>query len=156
MTRCGFFGTCVVLLAVGGVALASGNPAVDALRQQVKTLRAEEKAVVKAIEGLYDPLIRNDRLSEKQLIVLKETLRQQEKQQLALATTAADRDRIRAEFDALRKQISGQFHADATQIAQLRTQRSAHITQVHNQYRAAIAAIEAQIKAISKMPRSKR
>jgi hypothetical protein len=155
MMRAFFLSAGVVVVACGA-ALASGNPAADALRQQVKALRAEEKSAVKAVEAQFDSVIRGDRLTEKQLIAQREAVHNQEKQALALATSVAQRDQIRAQFDPLRKGLSGQVKLDAGQIAQLRAQKKATVQQIRALYKAKIATLETQIHAMGKSSGSSR
>jgi hypothetical protein len=140
----------VVVLAFGGVAPAAGNPAADALRQQIKALKAQERAAVKAIEAQYDAVIRGDRLGEKELFARRRALDEQEKQALAVATTSEAKDQIRATYGALRKSLSGQIKLDASQIAQLRAQKKAVVSQVAGPYKAKIAELENQLKVVSK------
>ncbi len=150
MMRSFFLGLGLLLMA-WGVALASSNPAADALRQQIKALRAEEKANVKAVQAQYDSVIHGDKLSEQQLREQRLALDAQEKQALAVAGSAQDRSQIRSQLETLRKALLGQSKLDASQVAQLRAQRKAHAQQIASAYKAQIAQLEAQLRA---MPRS--
>ena len=86
MVRLLFLSSFVLALAAHGVGRAS-NPDANALRQQVKALRAEEKVVVKVIKARYTAVIKRGELTEKELVAERVALRQQEKLQIKQVTT---------------------------------------------------------------------
>jgi hypothetical protein len=142
--------SCVVIaLAVSNMALAS-NPQVDALRQQVKVLRAEQKVVVKVIEARYEKVIQSGKLGEKELAAEKRILREQEKSYLALGGTAEQQNTIRDEYRLLQGVLSGDIHVDAAIISKLRAQKSAHTKLVSALYKAKIAELDNLIRIASK------
>jgi hypothetical protein len=155
MLRLAYLSGVVVALAAQSVALAA-NPEVDALRRQVKVLREEEKVVVKIIRARYEAVVQQGKLSERQLAAEQLALSKQEKQYLAVASTAEDRETIRAQYRVLRNALSGQTTLDANLIAQLRAQERAQVKLVSGLYRAKIAEIDAVIRAASKTTGKKR
>jgi hypothetical protein len=148
-----------VSLVVGLVAphvVRANNPEVDALRQQVKALQAEEKAVVKLIKARYEAVLRTGRLSEQQREAERLALSNQEKQYLALATTPQDQEKIRAQYHLLRTALNSQGNVDATLSAQVRAQERNHVKLVSGLYKAKISELNAAIRAAGKTPTRRR
>src|SRR5580692_11501530 len=98
MTRLSFVASVGALALFAGVAAAE-NPKVAALRNEIKALRAQETAMVKAIDAHYDSIIRRDKLSEKELEVLRHQIHEQEEALLAAATTEAEKITIHQRYD---------------------------------------------------------
>jgi hypothetical protein len=126
------------------------NPEVTALRQQVKALQAEEKAVVKVIKARYEIAVRQNRLTGKELEAERVALRHQENQYLALATTTQDQDAIHAQYNLLRRALNTQGSLDANLIAQIRAQERVHVKLVSSLYKAKISELNAAIRAAGK------
>jgi hypothetical protein len=131
------------------VALAD-KAQVDALRQQVKQLRAEEKEVVKHIHQHYEALIRQDKLDERERERLRRELREQERHYLSLATNEEQKQHIRHHYEHLRNVLSGKIRMDAGAIRHLREQEKEHVKHVQATYRARIKHLEEEIKVASK------
>jgi hypothetical protein len=134
----------------------ANNPQVDALRQQVKQLKAEQKEVVKHIHQHYESLIRQDKLDERQRGELRRELDKQEKHYLSLATTHEQREEIRHHYDHMRKVLSGKIRMDAGAIRQLREQEKVHVRHMQEVYKAQIKHLEQEIKVASKAGKGKK
>ncbi len=142
---------CIAVLAlfVQGAALAK-NPELDALRQQVKVLRAEKTAVLKALKAQYQAIIAPEKLNEKQLTAQRKALDQQERQTLALTNSAQERTAIREQYKVLRHALVNQGKLDAHVVAELRAQEKVQVKQVTALYNAKIAELNNLIRAGSK------
>jgi uncharacterized protein involved in exopolysaccharide biosynthesis len=146
----------VILMLVGIRAFAEGNPDVAALRKEITALRAQEKATVKAIQTQYDTLIKADRLSEEVLATERKALAKQESELLAVATTTADKDAIRARYETLRGVLKNGGKLDAQQINVLRAEKTAIVKVVNAAYKGKVQEIEAAIKTLEKAPKPKK
>jgi hypothetical protein len=140
------------LTLLAPVLVVANNPTVDALRQEIKALRAEEKVVHKTIETQYNTIINRGKLTEKELEAEKKALRKQEKQYLDLTSNKEERAKIRAQYEVMSKALNGETKLDAEIIKQLKTQKSAHLKLVSQLYRGKIQELEAAVKAAGKTP----
>ncbi len=139
---------CLLLFSVSGVARA-GNPQVDAIRLQIKTLREEEKAVVKYIRETYKAIISNKRLDEHERAGLRKKLADEERQSLSLATGKDQKEKIRSNYSNLRKLLSGEIRLDTGAIRRLHEQETEHIRNVQAVYKAKLLELEEAIKVAS-------
>jgi hypothetical protein len=139
----------LVALIVPGLVLASNRQG-DALRQQVKALRQEERTVVKAIRTQYESVVNMAKLDASQVTALRKALRAQENQYLTLTSNSQQRANIIAQYDYLRKVLAGEHKLDATVIHQLRQRESAHVKLVSALYKAKIAEMDNLIRVASK------
>jgi len=147
MTRLSFVASLSALvLFVAGA--SAENPQIKGLQNQVRELKAQKAAIKKAIEAHYDSLIRRDKLSEKELEVLRHQIHEQEEAMLAHATTEEQRAAIHARFDEMRHFLSHDVHIDQHQIDRLRAMRHEHIEHVEHMIDARIHALEAEIHAL--------
>src|SRR5579871_1982215 len=118
MTRLSFVASLSALvLFVAGA--SAENPQIKGLQNQIKELKAQKGAIKKAIEAHYDSLIRRDKLSEKELEVLRHQIHEQEESLLAHAKTEEERVAIHARYDEIRHYLSRDIHLDAAQINKL-------------------------------------
>jgi hypothetical protein len=137
---------CLLVFSISGIARA-GNPEVDVLRQQIKTLREEEKATIKYIRETYKAIIANKRLDEHERAGLRKKLADEERQSLSLATGKDQKEKIRSNYGNLRKLLMGEMRLDTGAIRQLHEQETEHIRNVQAVYKAKILELEEAIKA---------
>lgn len=145
MRRLFFLSSLVIALAARGVAGAS-NPEVEALRQQVKALRAEQRLVTKTIRASYQAVLAPAKLTDQELAAQRSALDQQEKQYLALTNSSQTRANIRAQYKLLRQALTGEIRVDTNLRTQLRAQESAQIKLVSGLYKAKIAELNNLIR----------
>jgi hypothetical protein len=150
MTHLAYVSGVIVALAAPTLALATKSSNLTALRKEVKLLRQEERVVVKTIKARYNAVIGRDKLTEKELEAERRALDQQEREYLALATTAHERATIRKQFRLLREVLRGEIKLDAAVIAQLHEQERAEVKLISSLYKAKIAELEAIIHAAGK------
>jgi hypothetical protein len=149
MVRLALAAALVALVATDG--LSARDPQdVQALKQQVKTLRDQKSAAIKAIHAQYDSVIKQTKLSEAERATARKTLAQQEKDIEALGTSTPESKATLEHMQTLRKAMLGEIVLDSKQIAELRAQRTTHIKNVTAMYDAKIKAVEAAIKAAPK------
>jgi hypothetical protein len=154
MSRIPFLSTILGILTVATLSWAS-NPQADALRQQVKALRNEQKVVVKVIGASYDKALRGVRLGEKELSAEKAALHEQERQYLALTTSDDDRETIRSQYHLLQGVLSGDIHLDVEVRSRLRAQKTVLTKLVNELYKAKIAELDNLIRIASKTGRKR-
>ncbi|MBI1915988.1 MAG: hypothetical protein HYS12_14820 [Planctomycetes bacterium] len=155
MLRVGTSGLCVALVVVG-LASADSKPAVTELRNQIKALRKEEGAILKAIKSRYEAIIRRDRLTEKELRHERAEITSHEDQALALATSSTEREQIRKVYDALRQYLTKAVRLEEREIRLLRDHERAHVKHVKALYAARIRHLEQEIRMLERKPGKKR
>jgi hypothetical protein len=148
MTRLSFVAAIGTLVVLTTGLSAAENSKVAALRAEIKSLRAQEKNMIKAIEAHYDSIIRRDRLSEKELEELRHQIHKQEDAMLAVATTEEQKAAIHARFDEIRHFLSRDIHLDAAQINKLKEMRHAHVEHVKHVVNAKVRILEEEIKVL--------
>jgi hypothetical protein len=138
----------LLTFSVSTVARAS-NPQVDAIRQQIKALREEEKAVITRIRQNYKAIIENKHLDEHERATLRKKLAEEERQSLSLAKSKDQKERIRSNYSHLRQLLSGEIHLDTGAVRQLYEQETQHIRNVQAVYKAKIQELEEAGKVAS-------
>jgi hypothetical protein len=106
-------------------------------RQEREALRAaklHEERALKQIHEHYDFLIHRDKHSEKELEHKRRALTRQEWELLSVATTDRERERIRGWYDAMRRRLTKEIHADEKELAELRSHEQAHLDHVRHAY----------------------
>src|SRR5260221_3616047 len=88
------------LLALG--LQAAESPAQTVLHNEIKTLKAQKEATIKAVHAAYDGWIKRDRFTEEVLIEIRKALHIEEDALIALAPTAEEKAAIKAHYDELR------------------------------------------------------
>ncbi|HEV3447605.1 MAG TPA: hypothetical protein VG099_23415 [Gemmataceae bacterium] len=148
--RCTIASALLVVFAGTGLIRANGpaSAEIDAMRKQVKYLKAQESAVVKAVKARYHAAISQTHRTEEVLAAERRALGKEESELLGFATTQADKDKIHAQYDQLRATLRTDVKIDSKMIAAMRTQESAAVKQVQNAYRAQVKVLEAQIKSL--------
>ncbi len=139
----------LAVLVITNSVPAADSPQVQALKQEVKTLRAQRDAAVKAVHAQYDAVINQTKMSEAQLSAARGTLAKQE-QQLAALGDSANTKEMQANMEALRGALKGDIKLDAARINALRAQRAAHVNAITAAYDAKIKALEAAIRSAPK------
>jgi len=142
-------GGLLVLLSASAAQSAS-NPTANALRQQLKLLRSQKTAVIRAIEAQYNAVIGRGSLTEAQVASLRAAIRRQEREQLALATNTTDKETLRQQYDTLRQALSGEIAVDSVLLSQLRSQKIALIRLVNRLYAAQVRELEREIRALGR------
>lgn len=126
---------------------AAENPQVAEIHNQIKALKAEEKATIKAIHAWYDSFIKRDKYTGAVLREERNALARQEDQLLGVSAAAESKKEIHAHYDALREILRDDGKIDAVAIRQLRKLEKEHETYVSNAYKSKIQALEAEAKA---------
>jgi hypothetical protein len=129
---------------------AADTPEVAAMKQQVKTLKAQKTAAAKAIHAQYDTVIGGTKLDEAKAAAARKQFAEQEKEIDSLGASTPEAKAARENLDALRKAMFHEGVMDGKQIAALRAQRTTHVNASNAAYDAKIKALEAQIKAAPK------
>jgi hypothetical protein len=148
--------TALVLAGFTASLSANENGVIAALRNEIKVLRAQEKATVRAIHLQYDAMIKRDKVAEQVLEQERRALAIQEKELLAVATTTEQKDEIRIRYETLRAALNTDIKLDAKQIDQLRRSEHAHIKYVEMAYNAKVKMLESEIHAIEHAPKPKK
>src|SRR5262245_11197985 len=156
MFRMGGGSLCVVLLVVGGV---SADPRSDiaALKNQVKGLKKEQEFTIKSVQARYRAIKTRDRLTEAELRFERAEIKRQEEVALALTSSAAERQQIRANYDALRNYLTVGIKLDQAEIRLLSEQEKALIQYIKTLYGARINQLEQRIHYLERLkpPRKK-
>jgi hypothetical protein len=139
----------LAVLVITGSLSAADSPQVQALKQQIKTLREQREAAAKAIHAQYDAAINQAKMSEAQLHATRKELATQESQLNALSSSPASKE-MQANMESLRAAFKGDIKLDAAQINALRAQRTNHVDAIRAAYDAQIRQLEAAIKAAPK------
>jgi hypothetical protein len=139
----------LVALIVTSNLSAADSAEVTALKQQVKTLRAQKDATIKALHAQYDAVINQTKLNDAQLSANKKALAAQENT-LATTNASAESKAMQQNMETLRQAMRGEIKVDAAMINTLRTQRHNHIKLVAAAYDAQIKQIDDAIKAAPK------
>jgi len=147
-------GSLLAILVASGWALANHKAEIDAARKQIKTIRNQETAYVKAIKVRYQAAIKQTHRTEEQLIKERAALKKEEDTLLALATSEADKEKIRTEYDLLRGTLRTDVKIDHKVIDALHAQENALVQRVQTVCRAQVKQLEAQIKAMEQMDRA--
>src|SRR5262249_19869218 len=108
MTRNCMIASAAVVTALCAAATAA-DPRVNTLREEIKVLRAQEPAILKAVRERYDLLVKRERLSESALRQQRHVLGQEEEQLLAVAANPEAKAEIRTRYDRLRKYVGGEI-----------------------------------------------
>jgi hypothetical protein len=139
-------GVLVLLAGTSGVLAdqrkASHKAEIDALRAQIKALRAEEKITLKTVKAQYEAVLQPDKLSKVQLEEEKTAVRTQEKALLELATTTDDRRAIREKYHLLLKVLAGEIQLDNELIKKIKAEEKAHMTLIRTLYKAKIQSLQ--------------
>jgi DNA repair exonuclease SbcCD ATPase subunit len=141
----------VVLVLVAGNVLSGSskkNPAIQALKEEIKQLRAEEKLLVKDIEARFKALITLLEDPELKLEQLRAELRKEEHLVLKLIKDAKQKKQVKAWFDALIKKLTADIKARKEVIKEVKAERKAVIQEVKALYTAKIKELEAEIQAL--------
>jgi hypothetical protein len=154
--RCTIASALVVVFAGTGLVRANGpaSAEIDALRKQVKYLKAQESAVVKAVKARYHAAISQTHRTEEVLAAERRALGKEESELLGFATTQAEKDKIHAQYDQLRATLRTDIKIDSKMITAMREQETVAVKQVQTAYRAQVKAVEAQIKALEQANRN--
>lgn len=121
---------------------------IAALRLQIKTLQADEKATLKAVKAQYESILQRDKLSQAQLDEEKAVLRAQEKELLALATDSDEKKVIKEEYQLLLKVLAGEVKLDKEVIGKIKSQEKAHLALIRTLYKAKIKELQSLIAAV--------
>jgi hypothetical protein len=147
-------GILVLFACVGMVRADKGkshhNPAIDALRLQIKAMQAEEKVTLKAVKSQYESIIERDKLSKAQLEELKTALRAQEKALLALASDSEEKKTIREKYELLLKVLTGEVQLNKEVTKEIKQQEKAHLALIRTLYKAKIQELRILIAALEK------
>jgi hypothetical protein len=141
------------LALVAGQAAAADNPQVTALKNEIKTIKAQKEATIKAIKESYAPVIRRDRFVEEELIILRKALLREEEALLAIATSEADKVAIHELYDSIRAILRVDTKIDASIIRKLHEMESNQVKLVRAQYDAKIKQLEAALHAAEHAPK---
>ena len=137
----------VVLGVLCGLSSAAEPPAVAAIHEKIKELRAAEKVTLKEIHAWYESFIKRDKFTADVMRKEREVLKAQEDALLAVATNDVDKAAIRKQYESMRAFLREDIKLDGAAIKELRALEKAHETQVGNSYKAAILVLEEQAKA---------
>lgn len=128
---------------------AADSPQVAAMKEQVKTLKAQKVAAAKSIQAQYDAVINQKKMNEAQLAAARKELAAREAEIKALGDTSPEAKTAKSNLDSLRHAMFDGGVLDAKQIAALRTQRNTHVSASNAAYEAKIKELEANIKSAS-------
>jgi hypothetical protein len=138
----------LVILGVVCTALpAAENLKVKAIHEEIKLVKAEEKATLKAIHAWYESFIKSDKLTDEMVQEERRILKKQEDALLSVATTETARKAIHAHYDSIRAFLRVDHKIDAEAIRELRHLEKAHETHVAEAYKAKVLVLEAVAKA---------
>jgi hypothetical protein len=142
----------VSALALGVLctAAAAGNPQVEAIHEQIKLLKAEEKVTVKEIHDWYGSIIKRDKWDEKVVAEEQKILKKQEDALTAVAQDKAARKAIHEQYDALRGLLRVGGKLDAETAKKLKALEKAHEKYVSEAYKGKIALLEEEAKLAAK------
>ena len=138
----------LMLLAARAAVAADNKGQMAALRLEVKLLKSQETATVKAIQSLYRTLLGQDTSARAQLVQLRAALGRQERDLLALTTDRTERAQIRQQYALVRKALGAEGKLDGKLIAQLRQQEKVHVQGVRTLYRARIKQLENEMRVL--------
>jgi hypothetical protein len=136
-------------LVFTGRAPAGDSPLVQALKQQVKELKAQKDATLKVLHAQYDAVINETKQNDAQLAAARHTLFQ-EKGVLAAGDSSADSKALQGNMETLRQAMSGQMTLDAAARGKLRAKRNEHVRLIGAVFDAKIKELEAAIKSAPK------
>src|SRR5438270_13894871 len=114
---------CAAAVTILSVAATAADPRVEAVRAQIRALRAQEPAIIKAVKERYDLILKRDKLSEAVLRQQRLALREEENQLLAVAATEEQSAAIRLRYERLRKYVGGEIKLDEAEIKQIHQMR---------------------------------
>lgn len=143
--------SCLVLILVVPAVTWAGNPQVNAIRTEIRLLREQEKVTIALIRGYYRSIIGFEKLDERGRQLLRRNLVAGERQSLALAKTAKQKEQIRSYFRPMNRVLSGQIRLDAGVIRTLRAAETVHTRFVRFLYQAAIVELEQVIRVASQV-----
>lgn len=143
--------SCLVLTAAVPAVVWAGNPQVNAIRTEIRLLREQEKVTIALIRGYYRTIIAFEKLDERGRALLRRNLAAGERQALALARTAKQKQQIRAYFTPFLRVLSGQMRLDAGVIRTFRAAETVHTRFVQSLYRVAIVELEQVVRVASQV-----
>ncbi|HTK76662.1 MAG TPA: hypothetical protein VL371_15450 [Gemmataceae bacterium] len=147
---------CGSALSILCMAATAADPRVETLRAEIRTLRAQEPIVLKAVHARYDLILKREKLTEAALQQQRHALRQEEQQLLAVAASEEQRAAVRTRYERLRKYVGGEIKLDEAEIKQVHLMRDAHVRQIRAAYQAKIKVMEAEMHALEKASHGKK
>ena len=146
----------VTVLTVLSVAASAADPRVNAMREQIRGLRAQEPVIVKAVKERYDLILKREKLTEAALRQQRHVLKEEENQLLAVAANEEQSAAIRLRYERLRKYVGGEIKLDEAEVKQVHQMRDLHLRQIRAAYQAKIKMLEAEMRVMEKASHSKR
>jgi hypothetical protein len=127
---------------------ARADPTIQELEKQVKQLEKQRDQQIKFIQGVFDRIIKGDKLQEKELEQHRNALIKERGHLLKQASTEEQRKIIHEHFDPIIRRLEKREKLDEATIAELRKQRDRTVKFVRAEYNAAIKALKDQITAL--------
>lgn len=128
---------------------AAENPQVAEIHNEIKALKAEERATIKTIHAWYDSFIKRDKFTAAVLGEERRVLKRQEDELLGVSASPESKREIRGHYEAVREIVREDGKIDAAAIRRLRQLERQHETYVSNAYKSKIRSLEEEAKALS-------
>ncbi len=138
------------VLIIVSMAPAASNPQATELRNRIKALRAQEKAVIQNIRAEYSVVLGKTQLDKAHLSQTIRQLRIDEKELLRLTKDKTQRANIRARYKKVIAVLTGEEHLDAAGLREARAQERDLVKVVRVLYKDAINVLEKQLHALPK------
>jgi hypothetical protein len=147
---------CAAALTVLSVSAPAADPRVEAMRTQIRALRAQEPIVVKAVRERYDLILKREKLSEAVLKQQRLALKEEENQLLAISANEEQATAVRVRYERMRKYLAGEIKLDDAEVKQVHLMRDAHVRQIKAAYQAKIKVMEAEMRVMEKATHGKK
>lgn len=118
---------------------------VQLLQSKIKELKAQHKVLVKDTEARYKTISKKTKFSEEERKVLRRQIHLEEERLIALAQDPAAKQKIREQYDLLRKNITGGIHLDEAARQKLVAHGRAQVLTINATYHAQLQALERQL-----------
>jgi hypothetical protein len=143
-------------LTVVSVSATAADPRVETMRAEIRALRAQEPAILRAVRERYDLIVKREKLSEAALRQQRQVLKQEEEQLLAVSATAEEKAAVGTRYERLRKYMGGEIKLDEAEVKQIHLMRDAHVRQIRAAFSAKIKGMEAEMRALEKASHGKK
>jgi len=138
------------LLTIVSLAATAADPRVEAMRVQIRALRAQEPAVVRAVRDRYDLILKREKLTEAVLRQQRQALKAEENELLSLAANEEQATAVRLRYERLRKYLAGEIKLDEAEVKQVHQMRDLHVRQIKAAFQAKIKTLELEMRVLEK------
>src|SRR5262245_23731803 len=141
---------CAAAVTIMTAAATAADPRVEVLRAQIRTVRIQAPAVVKAVRDRYDLIIRREKLSETVLKQQRQALKAEENELLGLAANEEQAAAVRLRYERLRKYLAGEIKLDEAEIKQVLQTRELHVRQVRAAFQVKLKTLEYELNVLQR------